>query len=299
LGAGVIGPAWQDLLARCFAVNKRGFVLGLTTFVGTAAGTAGAALSSWLLQEYEYPYNFVYLFSIAAVAITLSWAALAMLREPLQPAKRHAHASLPVWSRTMAILEQDANFRAYLIARMVLILGAMGTGFITVVSIERWDLSDAVVGLYTALLLLGQTGGNLMAGIVADRFGHKLPLVASGVCQAVAFAAAWAAPSAEWIYFVFALLGLATGANFVSGMLITMEFSEPSRRPTYVGIANTAFGIALAVAPLLGGWIAGYGYGWLFGCSALLGVVAIFLLQLTVREPRHLAPGRVSTIEPG
>jgi MFS family permease len=297
LGAGVVGPAWQDLLARCFAVNKRGFVLGLTTFLGTAAGTVGAAISSWILQEYEYPYNFVYLFSIAAVAITLSWAALAMLREPLQPAKRHEQAALPVWSRTKAILEQDANFRAYLIARMVLILGAMGTGFITVVSIERWELSDGVVGLYTAILLLGQTGGNLMAGIVADRFGHKLPLVASGVCQAVAFAAAWAAPSAEWIYGVFALLGVATGSNFVSGMLITMEFSEPSRRPTYVGIANTAFGIALAVAPLLGGWIAGFGYGWLFGGSALLGLLAVFLLQLTVREPRHLTPALVSTVE--
>src|SRR5688572_16041705 len=165
LGAGLVGPAWQDLLARCFPVRKRGLVLGLTTFAGTAAGTVGAGVSSWLLQSYEYPYNFVLLFSIAAIAITLSWAFIAMVREPLQPAKRHEHASLPMWSRTKGILARDRNFRSYLIARMLLILGAMGTGFITVMSVERWAVADGVVGIYTAIFLLGQTAGNLLAGI--------------------------------------------------------------------------------------------------------------------------------------
>ena len=79
LGAGVIGPAWQDLFARCFPVRKRWLMFGLTTFSGTAAATTGAGLSSWILQGYQYPYNFVALFTIAAAAITLSWAFLAMV----------------------------------------------------------------------------------------------------------------------------------------------------------------------------------------------------------------------------
>jgi MFS family permease len=297
LGAGVVGPAWQDLLARCFPVNTRGFVLGLTMFTGTAAGTVGAAMSSWLLQAYPYPQNFVYLFSIAAVAITMSWAFLATVREPLQPAKRHAHAALPMWSRMRAILGQDSNFRTYLLARMLLIMGSMGTGFITVVTIERWHLADSVVGFYTAILLLGQTAGNLLSGVIADRAGHKLPLVVGGLCQMFAFAVAWSAPTPAWIYMVFALLGLATGANFVSGMLITMEFPEPSRRPTYIGIANTAIGIALALAPLLGGWVASWGYGWLFGGSALLSLVATIWMQLAVAEPRHVRPVDLAALE--
>jgi MFS family permease len=297
LGAGVVGPAWQDLLARCFPVNRRGWVLGLTMFAGTAAGTAGAAASSWLLQNYAYPYNFVFLFSVAAVAITLSWASLAMVREPLQPAKRHAHASLPVWSRTKGILARDRNFRSYLIARMLLIVSAMGTGFITVMSVERWGVADGVVGVYTAIFLLGQTAGNLLAGIVSDRFGHKLPLLAGGVCQVLSFSAAWMAPTSEWVYAVFTLLGLATGATIVSGMLITLEFSEPARRPTYVGIANTAIGIALAVAPLLGGWVAGYSYSLLFGGSALLGMIALSLLHFTVVDPRHVEQMPISVPE--
>ena len=297
LGAGVVGPAWQDLLARCFPVRKRGFMLGFTMFAGTAAGTVGAGVSSWILQRYEYPYNFVFLFSIAAVAITLSWLFLATLREPLQPSKRHPHASLPMWSRMKTILTRDVNFRAYLIARMLLILSAMGTGFITVVSIERWGLADGVVGIYTAILLLGQTMGNLLAGVMADRFGHKLPLVIGGISQVLAFSVAWMAPTSEWVYAIFLLLGFSMGASFVSGMLITMEFPEESSRPTYIGIANTAWGIALALAPMLGGWVATYGYGWLFGSSAVLGLVAVILLQITVAEPRYQQPVVVQAVE--
>ncbi len=297
LGAGVVGPAWQDLLARCFPVRKRGFMLGLTMFAGTAAGTVGAGVSSWILQAHQFPFNFVLLFSIAAVSISLSWAFLATLREPLQPAKEHAHARLPMWSRMKTILARDANFRSYLIARMLLILSAMGTGFITVVSVERWGLSDGVVGAYTAILLLGQTIGNLLSGMIADRFGHKLPLVVGGISQVIAFSIAWIAPSSEWVYVVFALLGFALGTSFVSGMLISMEFSEPTQRPTYIGIANTFCGIALAVAPLLGGWVAGFGDSWLFGGSAVVGLVAVVLLQLTVIEPRHLQPAIISVVE--
>lgn len=297
LGAGVVGPAWQDLLARCFPVRKRGFVLGLATLLGTAAGTVGAGVSSWILQDFEYPYNFALLFSIAAISITISWAFLAMVREPLQPSKAHAHASISMISRMRAILQQDINFRSYLIARMLMILGAMGTGFITVISIERWDLSDGVVGFYTAILLLGQTLGNLLSGVLADRLGHKLPLVLCGMGQVLAFTVAWLTPTPEGIYVVFALLGFSMGASFVSGMLITMEFSEPAHRPTYVAVANTASGIALALAPLLGGWVAGFGYSWLFGGSALIGLVAVILLKVTVQEPRHRQPTTSAVME--
>jgi MFS family permease len=197
----------------------------------------------------------------------------------------------------MAILGQDANFRTYLLARMLLILGSMGTGFITVFTIERWQLADSVVGFYTAILLLGQTAGNLLSGIIADRAGHKLPLVVGGLCQMLAFAVAWTAATPVWIYVVFAFLGLATGANFVSGMLITMEFPEPSRRPTYIGIANSAIGIALALAPLLGGWVASWGYGWLFAGSALLSLVATAWMHFAVAEPRHVRPVALAAVE--
>lgn len=287
MGAGLIAPAWQELLARCFAVNQRGWLFGFTTFAGTGAATLGAGFSSWLLQRYAFPTNFVYLFGIAATAITLSWCFIALVREPLQAATPAARQPISIRRRMETVVGGDANFRAYLVARAFLMLATMGTGFVTVYAVERWSVPDSTVGVYTAVLLLGQTLGNLSAGLIADRMGNKIPLVLGGVVQVIGFATAWLTPAAAGMYAVFACLGFAVGVNIVSGILIALEFSEPARRPTYAGIANTTVGITGGCAPLIGGWIAGYSYSWLFATSVMLGVIAIALLAFTVTDPRH------------
>ena len=72
LGAGMVATAWQDLIARCFPVDRRGRFMGTTMFIGTGIGALGAILSAWLLKTFPFPTNFIYLFAIAAASISSS-----------------------------------------------------------------------------------------------------------------------------------------------------------------------------------------------------------------------------------
>ncbi|MFW5943612.1 MAG: MFS transporter, partial [Chloroflexota bacterium] len=216
LGAGVVATAWQDLLARCFPVERRGRFLGLTTFIGTGMGALGAGLSAWLLATFPFPTNFVYTFSVAAVGITVSWAFLALTREPVAPVRSTRQSARQFWSGLGGILQQDQNFRRFLVARLFLAAAGMGQGFITVAAVRRWQVADAVVGGYTAAMLVGQTVGNLLFGILADRFGHKLSLELCGLAGLAAFLLAWLSPAPVWYYAVFFFLGLFIGAIVVS-----------------------------------------------------------------------------------
>lgn len=288
-GAGVVATAWQDLLARCFPVARRGRFFGTTLFVGTGAGAAAAGFSAWLLSEFPFPQNFVYNFAIAAFFITLSWAFLALVREPVQAPTAPAISNREYLRRLPDVLRRDENFRRYLLARMVLALGSLGVGFITVAAVRRWQLPDSVGGVFTAVLLLGQTVGNLGFGLLADRFGHKLSLEMSALAALAAFAVAWFAPTPAWYYVVFALAGVSTGAIIVSGVLVVMEFCAPEKRPTYAGLTNTGVGVVSMAAPLLGAWLASVSYDWLFAISAAVNLVAFLLMRFWVREPRHAA----------
>ncbi len=288
LGAGVVATAWQDLIARCFPVEKRGRFMGLTTFVGTGMGAIGAAVSAWLLRTYAFPLNFAYTFLIAAAGITLSWVFLALTREPAQPPRGERQNRRQFWESLRRIMARDHNFRRFLVARILLALGAMGQGFITVAAVRRWDVADSIVGGYTAALLLGQTAGTLVFGMLADRFGHKLSLELSGMATLSLFALAWLAPSPAWYYMVFFLLGLYLGAIVVSGILVVMEFSAPERRPTYVGLANTGVGVAGVLAPLLAVGIASISYDLLFAVSAAISLCSLILMRWWVQEPRYL-----------
>ena len=161
-----------------------------------------------------------------------------------------------------------------------------GVFFACDLALGRWDVPDSVVGLYTTFLLVGQTGGNLIAGIMADRFGHKFSLEMSAAAGMIGFVIAWWAHSPEWYFVVFALLGFRFGSVVVSGILVVFEFSPADRQPTYVGLASTAAGLTNIVAPFIGAALAGAGYGKLFIVSAAVNLLAFAALRWGVHEPR-------------
>ena len=91
---------------------------------------------------------------------------------------------------------------------------------------------------------------------------------------------------ADWYYAVFCLSGISVGAVVVSGLLVVMEFCGPSRRPTYLGLANTGTGLAGMLGPMLGALLAAWSYSWLFALSAGVNLAALVTLRWWVREPR-------------
>ena len=286
LGGGVVNTAYQDLLARCFPVNRRGRVLSIQTVLGFGAGALGSALSAWLLKASSFPTNFVYTFAIAAAAITVSFGFLALTREPVQRVSVPPQNNRQFWTGLPKILRRDHNYRRFLVARLLMALGGMGTGFVAVAAVGRWQVPDSEVGVYTGALMVGGTIGNPILGWLADRYGHKLSLELAALASFLAFALAWLAPSPAWYFAVFSLLGFTAGGLRVSGMLIVMEFCEPARRPTYTGLTGTGVGLVGMAAPLLGAWLADLGYGWLFALSTAVNLVALATMHWWVNEPR-------------
>ena len=288
-GAGFTATSWQDLIARAFPTERRGRFLGLSLFLGTVAGTLAAFISGRLLAAFPFSTNFVYNFLCAAVLMTLSWIFISQTREPAVAGRAPRRSNRQFMSELPAIVRQDHNFREFLLARVVLALGALGTGFVTVAAVAQWNIPDSTVGGFTAAQLIGQAIATPVFGLLADRFGHKVSLEMGALTAALAFALAWLAPGPSWYYLVFALLGATNGALIVSGILIVLEFGRPEKRPTYTGLANTAVGLASVAAPLIGAVLAGISYDLLFGLSTGITLVALALLVVRVKEPRSAA----------
>jgi MFS family permease len=288
-GGGIVATAWHDLIARCFPVERRGRFWGLTSFLSAGTATAGAALSAWLLSRLAFPTNFVVLFGLAAVFITVSWVFLALTREPEQPGKVRAVGSPSFLSQLPSLVANDRNYRNFLVARLLLAAGQMGLGFVTVAAVRRWAVADGAVGIYTAAMSVGQAAATLILGFLTDRFGHKFSLELGALVFGAAFLLAWLAPAPGWYYLVFALLGVGLGAMMISSVLIVLEFSEPIRRPTYVGLTNTSVGLVSVVVPLIGTWLADLSFDLLFAASAGASLLAFLAMRYGVSEPRHLS----------
>lgn len=107
-----------------------------------------------------------------------------------------------------------------------------------------------------ALTLLARFAGGWLAGIAADRWGRKLPLLLSVVWFALCDGAVALAPSFTAILVLRTLFGVGMGAEWTSGTTLAME-SWPRRSR------------AIASGVLQGSWAVGY---------ILAGIVSAFVL---------------------
>lgn len=286
LGAGMLSPAWQELIARCFPVQRRGRLLGTGIFLGTMTGIGGAALSTRLLSLIQFPQNFMLLFTFSSGAGFLSWFFLSLFREPVKIHRTPRRSQREFLKGVKEILEKHHNFRRFLITRLLFSLGAMGSGFITLSAIRTWSVSDATVGVYTAVLLVGQALGTLSLGLLADRKGHKQSFEIVALVALLAYSFVWLGPSPAYYYPAFFLLGIVNGGMIVSGILLSMEFADPERRPTFVGITSFGVGVAGMLAPLIGTAISAFSFSWIFALSVFVNLIALFAMRFWVQEPR-------------
>ncbi len=270
-------------------LSRRGRFFGLSNFGGTVGGMVASLVVVWLLANYTFPKGYALAFAIGAVAIFISWFFLAQTREPASTSNQ-PDVSLGQYLKTLpGIVRRDRNFKNLLLAQLVMGLNSMGVGFLIVYVTQRWALPDSQAGVYSFTTLIGQAVAYLLVGSLADRKGHKVVLELFALITAAGYLVAWLGNTPAWFYLVFILKGVAYSCNFISGMLIALEFGDPELRPTYIGLNSTIAGVSNAIAPLIGGWLALMsGFQPLFGIAVVVSLAGYAALHWMVKEPREV-----------
>lgn len=289
VGAGVIIVGWQDMIAKIIPVEKRGQFFGISNFIGNGTGILGALAVPFVLERFTFPLGYVFSFAVAGLLLFLSWVSLSLTREPAIHSNKPSVSQLDYLRSLPEILRRDHNFRIYLLSQIFFSLSGMATGFLVVYTVQTWNLPDAQASGFMVTLQIGLSLANLFFGFLSDRKGHKLSLEICWLLSALALVLAIIVPNPWWFFAVFFLSGAVSAGTFISGISIVYEFTDTENRPTYIGLANTIPGIAVSVAPLIGGWLAGaMGYRAMFLLSAIIGAVSWVLLHYAVREPRNM-----------
>lgn len=285
-GNGVATPAWFSMIGKVLPVNRRGIFFGVSEGLGTLMGIIGAFFVGRVLDEMGYPLNFATLFLVAAVFMGISWIGLALNREPESPIVKEHIPFSHYFRRLPAILRDNHNFRRFLLGYSISRLSTMGVGFFIVFGNENFELSGADVGLLTAILIGSQAAMQLLLGWLADKRGHKANLTVSGFTLALAALVALGATDLRGLMPAFVLLGVGLASDHVSRLNIILEFAAPEDQPTFIGLTNTLLAPVVFLAPILGGWLADFGFEALFILMAVFGLAGGMLLFKWVKEPR-------------
>jgi MFS family permease len=289
---GVLMPAWMDIVGRCVPTGMRGRFFALSNLTGTMGGFLGGLVTAWVLGAVAPPASYGVCFAAATVFVSVSYVALALVREPAAPVV----PALPTLREQVAavrdVLRADRNLTAFLAARVFAVIGSAASGFYTVEALRTRQAAEWQVGVFTTVLLVGQLVGNAVFGLLADRVGHRVVIMAGLAMSVAANVVALTAPSLEAFTLVFALVGVHSAAISVSNMTVLLEFAPTvGARPLYIGLGTTALAPVAFGAPLVAGAVVDrLGFAVVFAAAGLAGLVALVMMATRVRDPRRARP---------
>jgi DHA1 family bicyclomycin/chloramphenicol resistance-like MFS transporter len=137
----------------------------------------------------------------------------------------------------------------------------------------------------------------LFYGTLSDSFGRRPVLLAALSMYVLASIGAACAPTFGWLLACRALQGLAAGSGAVIGQAIVQDRFSGAQAQKMMSHIMMVFGLAPAIAPVLGGWLhVTFGWRSTFVFLALFGTLMIVLFYRLV--PESLPPEKRHAFHP-
>ncbi len=288
LGAGFTANAWQNMIGRVIPNDSLATFFGLQSSAANLLASGSAILAGLLLERFKGVQGFIDCFLIGSVFLIFSYIFLGLTREPARDIRPVEGKQPSLVHSTLQILKTNANFRNFLVVRVLSQFGLMAFAFYTVYAVEHHGMSEGTAGVMTSILFISQVISNPLLGRLADSWSRKGVIEIGAFAIVISALAAWAAPSLAWFALVFIMAGIANTAFWAVTMAFTLDFGAEEDRPTYVGMANTLIAPAAILAPVLGGWLAdASGYRSTFLVAAAAGLATTVVMHLFVKEPKE------------
>jgi DHA1 family bicyclomycin/chloramphenicol resistance-like MFS transporter len=159
------------------------------------------------------------------------------------------------------------------------------------------QFGTAVPQLTLAAYFAGFAVGQMAQGILADRFGRRLPLAAGLVLYTIASVGCAAAQSAGMLCLFRALAAFGAAASIVVPRAMVRDLADGAQAAELMSGVMQVMSAAPVIAPLAGSLVLlAASWRWIFVLAALYGVAGILLLFRYL--PETLPPSRRTAARP-
>jgi MFS family permease len=287
-GAGLAANPWTSMISKVIPHDLLGTFFGTQSAAFNGLAGVSAIVAGLILDRVASPWNFSLCFALTFIFMVGSFVFLSMTRElrslPTEPQEQ------AIWKKSLGILRQDRNFRAFLAVRVLSQFGGMAFAFYVIYAVQQYGMSDSAAGVMVAILLMGQVILSPLMGRLGDRWSHRGVMSLGAIGAALSAILAWKATSAQWFYAIFLLEAMAVVAIWTIPLAMSVSFAHhPDERPLYIGMSNTLPAPATILAPVFGGWLADTaGFHATFMLSAVFAVSMAVVLWFLVKDPSRL-----------
>lgn len=157
---------------------------------------------------------------------------------------------------------------------------------------ESLGVSDFAIQQTLSAYLLAYAVMALMHGPLSDTFGRRRVILSGTAIFALASVGCALASTLEWLLLFRVVQGISAGVGIIVGRAIIRDLYDGPDAQRLMSTVTMIFGIAPAAAPIIGGWIFGFGdwhaiFWFLCAFGVLLWLACIAILPETHPSARR------------
>lgn len=241
----------KDVQGRTISKGRRGVMTGRATQLGGAVTLITGGILAVLGELPRW--GLALLLAIGAATWFLAAAVFRSIEEPVPENSGQKGINRSWWKDTWQLYTQDARFRGFVNVRALLLVSALSTSFIVVLSQNIGSQALSGLGGFVLASGLASLVGGRVSGVLSDKSSRLVMSWAAGaaafILLAIVACAAWA-PTAMSMWALplgFFLVNLAHAAIRVARKTYVVDMAGEDKRTRYVGAANTMMGVILLV----------------------------------------------------
>ncbi len=271
---------FKEIMAKMFSHKYRGKTQAYRQFFAGIGAIMSGVAAGYILELYEPPQSFGYLFIVSSLLMAVGLIAFATVEEPIKENIPKKEKSFKQFIKnSLKILQEDKNLKSQVVAYLFSYSYLMSLPFIILDAKEKIDIGGAEIGMLISAQMVGAMLSNILWGKLSYGGNNKavvqialLLLITSTVLTIFA---------SSYIYYliIFFIAGAATDGFRLSYGNLILIIAPEQERPTYIALqANiTSFGLFF---PIVGGIIVDkFDYLNLYISTLVLLIIALFLTK--------------------
>ena len=263
---------FREIVAKIFSHRFRGKTMAWRQFFSGLGALISGAVAAWVLEYFEPPYDFAYLFMLSALLMGIGLLAFATIEEPV---KTHFENKIEKFSDFLVhawqILKADRQLQIQ-IATFLLAYGYLAAmPFVILDAKQTIHLDGKAVGILITTQMVGAMISNALWGKLGSLGHYRLVAILSIALKLLSILLAFFADTLALYGLIFFLFGAAGDGSRIASSNLILILAPEAKRPLYVAVQMNIVSLGMFFS-ILGGFILHLG-----GFTLLYAVTAALL----------------------
>ena len=273
---------FKDIIAKIFSHKFRGKTMAYRQFFSAFGGLISGAMAGWVLQHFDAPQSYGYLFIISSFIMGFGYISFGTIDEPVKKdiAKRE-NSFKKFLHNSWLLLKSDKQLQVQLTTFLLAYGYLLSLPFIILDAKTKINLDGVAIGSLITTQMVGAMFSNFLWGKLSGHGLNKLTANISISLHILAMIIAFNASSLFAYMVIFFLVGAAIDGNRIASGNLILALAPADKRPVYVALQINIISFGLFFS-LFGGVILHmFNYQLLYGITiAILSTALIFSSRL-------------------